>query len=495
VTANLAGLLAAAADRDPGRVALYDGDAAITYAELDRLAARTAGLLRARGVGPGDRVALLLPNSAAFVASYHGALRLGAEVVPLNVVLRDVEVAARLESCTPRVVLTTAGRTRALESVTRPGTAEPVDPAAAAECEPESEIAEVAAPATAVLLFTSGTTGDARAAELTHAGLRANATVLAGAVLALRPDDVLLGAAPLTHVFGQSGVMNAAIAAGAAVALMPRFTAEGALDLMRATRTTVFLGVPTMCIALLEARATGAAPPPLRQAHTGGAPLDPAALAAFESAFGCPVLEGYGMTETAGVVVSHQAGMARKAGSVGTPVPGVALRLVDRSGGDVGPGEIGEVLVRTPSLMRGYRGVPADGRTPEGWFATGDLGRLDADGYLFLVDRLKDTILRAGYTVYPRDVEEVMLGHPDVAEAVALGVPDPRVGEEVVVCCVLRPGAAASGEELREFARERLAGYRYPRLVAVVEALPKGPSGKIVRRAIDREGLARALRR
>ena len=346
-----------------------------------------------------------------------------------------------------------------------------------------------------MILYTSGTTGQAKGAELTHEGLRAKAEFVAGPLLRLTPDDVVLGATPLSHVLGQSGIMSPAIAAGACVALMGRFDAETALDVMRRTGTTVLLGVPTMCIALLQAAGRAAELPPLRVVHAGGASLAPDTLRAFAARFGCEFLEGYGMTETAGTVATHRVGQPCKPGSVGTRADGMELRLLDAGGDEVARGEIGEVVLRGPGLMKSYWRNPAETRAAirGGWFATGDMGYLDEDGYLFLVDRKKDVILRGGYSVYPRELEDVLLAHPSILEAVALGVPDETLGEEVVAVVVPHPGHTCDPVEVREFVRERVAAYKYPRAVVVAEALPHSPTGKVLRREIDSQPLRRAL--
>ena len=332
--------------------------------------------------------------------------------------------------------------------------------------------------------------------ELSHEGLRSKAEFLAGPLLRLDAGDVVLGAAPLSHVLGQSGVMNPAILAGAGVALMSRFDAGAALDLMRESGTTVLLGVPTMCIALLQAAGSSDEVPALRIVHAGGASLSPELVQAVTARFGCEVLEGYGMTEAAGVVSTHRTGQRCKLGSVGTPADGVELRLVDDSGETVTRGEIGEVLVRGAGLMRAYWRNPAATEAAldeEGWFATGDMGREDEEGYLFLVDRKKDVILRGGYTVYPREIEDVLASHPDVLESVVLGVSDETLGEEVVAAVVLRPGTGPDPEGIREFVRERVAAYKYPRAVVIARDLPHSPTGKILRREIDRKPLRHAL--
>jgi long-chain acyl-CoA synthetase len=372
-----------------------------------------------------------------------------------------------------------------------------LDPATADAADPAPGILDREGGETAVILYTSGTTGQAKGAELTHEGLRAKAEFLAGPLLRLTADDVLLGAAPLSHVLGQSGIMNPAIVTGACVALMGRFEAEAALELMRATGTTVLLAVPTMCIGLLRAAETLREPLQLRVVHAGGSPLAPETIRELEERFGCEVLEGYGLTETAGVVSAHRSGQAPRPGSVGLPADGMELRVVGETGADMPQGEIGEVLVRGDGLMTGYWRNPeaTNAGFQDGWFATGDMGYRDADGYLFLVDRKKDVILRGGYSVYPRELEDVLLEHPGVLEAVALGVPDATLGEEVVAVVVPRPGQRCDPDDVREFVRERVAAYKYPRAVVLAESLPHSPSGKVLRREIDREPLREALKR
>ena len=489
---NLAELLTDAALAHGDRPALIHAGSRLDYAGLEALSARFARLLAERGVRAGDRVAIWLPNEPAFVAAYYGALRVGAIAVPLNPLLRSGEVAERLGDAGAALVVAPPARFGELEGEG----AEPVDPAGAGDVPPLDEVAPRRPADPAVLLYTSGTSGRAKGAELTHAGLRANALFLGAHVLGLDETDVVLGSTPLSHVLGQSGVMNAAIARGACVALMPRFDAAASLELMRSEGANVFLGVPTMCKALLQAAEESNAVPSLRVAHVGGAPMPPDALAAFGARFGCPVLEGYGMTEV-GTAASHRLGGVVKPGSVGPAADGVELRIAGPSGGDVPAGEAGEVLIRSRWLMRGYWRNPEatrDAIDEDGWLATGDVGRLDEDGFLFLVDRKKDVILRGGYSVYPREIEDVLGSHPAVQEAAVVGVPHDELGEEVVAVVVARAGEGCDPEEVREYARARVAAYKYPRLVVVAEELPRGPTGKLLRREIDREGLASLLR-
>jgi len=479
--ASLAALLRDAARMHARRPALTSNGQALSYDELDSLAGRFAGLLRARGVERGDRVALLLPNIPAFAAAYYGALRLGAIVVPLNFLLKRDEIAHRLADCGARVVVTLPAR----DDVS----SERVDPAQAAHAPRIDELTPVDGSGTAVILYTSGTTGGPKGAELTHTGLRMVATTL-GRLLDVTHEDVVFGGAPLAHVFGMSAALNMTVAAGASVALVERFEAKAALKLIAREHVQVFLGVPTMCIALLAAAESAAKAPQLRVAHCGGSPLAVETLHAFAERFGCEVLEGYGLTEAAGTVTSHRRGRPVKPGSVGEAIDGTEIRIEEIADGQ------GEVLARGPGIMRGYWRNEAGTRaalSADGWLATGDIGRLDDDGYLFLVDRKKDVIIRGGYNVYPREVEEILYKHPAVREVAVVGVPDPVLGEEVVALIVPHDGQSPDRSELQSFVRERIAAYKYPRSIVVVDELPRGPSGKVLRREIDRAALRSVL--
>ena len=412
---TLTTLLGESAALAPDRCAIaFDGEH-VSYGELDARAGAAPP--------PAQLLPLPMPNEPESIVRFHGAMRRGAVVVSLNPLLSEPELAERRR---------------------------PFEPA----------------PGTEVVLFTSGTTGEPKRIELAGDVLRANAEYLAHEALELHADDVVLSSAPLSHVFGLTACMNATIAAGATLALMRRFDAHTALDLIEHERVTVLMGVPAMLSALLAASADTGRAPQLRLAHVGASPLASATLEAFEQRFGARVLEGYGMSEAGGVVTVTHAAAATKPGSVGTAAAGQVLRIA----------EDGEVLVRS------------GGR----WIETGDLGRLDEDGYLFLLDRKKDVILRGGYTVYARQVEEALLAHPAVAEAAVVGVPHERLGEEVVALVV--PAGPVAPEELQAFVRERVAAYAYPRLVDLVDDLPRNATGKVLRRAIDRAALADRLR-
>lgn len=487
---NFALALDATCAANPAGVALHHRGRALDYGELAALVDRWAALLHARGLGPGGLVTLWLPNSPDFVAAYFATLRLGGVAVPLGVLLRPREVRQRLELAPPIAVVTTPTLAEALGDCG-------VDVLSTDSFDAGASTA-VRLPATAraaddlaVLIFTSGTTGAAKAAELTHRGVAWNARALADA-FALTAHDVQLAVAPFSHVLGMTGVMNATLTTGGAIALVERFDPAATLALMTQTRTTGVMGAPPMFAALLREAATAEAPPAFRFAHGGGAPF-PAELARRVSVtFGCVVRQGYGMSEVGGAVTLVPEEPLTKPQSVGMALPGSRVRTVDlTTGAPLPAGQRGEVQVNSPSVMRGYRGDAEATRAVldvEGWLSTGDIGYLDADGHLFLVDRKKELIIRSGYNVYPREVEEVLLSCPGVLEVAVLGLADEEHGEEVVALVVPERNDL-DVEGVKAFARERLAAYKYPRHIVLVAELPKGPTGKIAKREIDLRAL------
>ncbi|MEV0188259.1 long-chain fatty acid--CoA ligase [Kitasatospora purpeofusca] len=489
---NIAGNLSDTARRYPDRPALRFGSAVTTYAELDAAASRVAGKLLAQGLTVGERVGVMLPNVPAFVTLYYGILRAGGVVVPMNPLLKAREIehclvdsgAARLFVYEGAVQEATAGAGTAGTTVTA------VDPALSWADDHLRIQAEALRgdDDLAVILYTSGTTGRPKGAALTHCNLGRNTEVVVETVIQLGPLDVLLGCLPLFHAFGQTCGMNAAVRQGTCLVLVPRFDPAVALALMDQLHVTVFQGVPTMFNALLHqpSSVTGSEAAGLRVCVSGGAALPTEVLHAFEARFGCAVAEGYGLSETSPVVTCNHVDRPRKAGSIGTPIKGVDVRLVDSAGGDVLPGEVGEIAVRGHNVMAGYWNRPdaTAEAIPDGWFRTGDLARQDDDGYLFIVDRKKDLIIRGGYNVYPREIEEVLYEHPGVIEAAVVGIPHDTLGEEVGAAVVLTSDTQVTPEELQSYVKERVAPYKYPRELWILATLPKGPTGKILKRMI-----------
>lgn len=475
-----------AARRHPDGVALRLDEIALPYSGLDAASACLAGLLNANGLRPGDRVGVMLPNVAYFAIAYYGVLRAGGVVVPMNVLLKERETTFYLSDSQAEVIIAwhefaPAARAGAAAAgaqcmVVTPGEFEELICAAAPLTEPVARDDDD----TAVVLYTSGTTGTPKGAQLTHANLRSNIATVVD-ILQLTRDDVILGALPLFHAFGQTAGLNAAVAAGACLTLIPRFSPDMALEIIARDRVSVFEGVPTMFTAMLHCDSrpdTGS----LRLCVSGGAAMPVEVMRGFEEAFDCIVLEGYGLSETSPVASFNHPDRERKPGSIGTPVAGVEMTLIGTNAEGVG-----EIAVRGDNVMKGYWNRPeatAEAIDPDGWFHTGDLARVDDDGYYFIVDRSKDMIIRGGYNVYPREIEEVLYEHPAVREAAVIGVPDDLLGEEVGAAIALVPGAQADISAIRDFVKDRVAAYKYPRQIWVLGELPKGPTGKILKRDI-----------
>ncbi len=493
MTANLAAHLTRTAAEHGGRPALLLGEAITTYAELDQASALVAGLLRARGVQPGDRVGIMLPNVPEFAVVYYGTLRAGAVVVPMNPLLKSREVGYYLGDSGAKLMFGWHGAAAEAHQGAAGAEVIEVDPASFAgligAAEPSPEVADRAGDDTAVILYTSGTTGQPKGAELTHASLSTNTEVMKTDLVQLTPDDVIFGGLPLFHSFGQTCTLNTAVASGASLALLPRFDPAQALQIIDGHRATVFAGVPTMFSALLGVPDIASHDvSALRVCVSGGAAMPVEVLREFERVYGCKILEGYGLSETSPVASFNHPDAERKPGSIGTPIRGVQMRLVDDDGNDVPPGEPGEIAIRGHNVMKGYWQRPAEtaAAIPDGWFRTGDIATVDADGYFFIVDRKKDLIIRGGYNVYPREIEEVLYEHPQVAQAAVVGMPHPQLGEEVAAAVALKPGSTVTATELREFVKGQVAAYKYPREVWLFDALPLGPTGKILKREIKR---------
>ncbi len=490
---NLAATLMQSATTFPDRPAVRMDEQGLNYRELDEATARVASWLAGRGVGPGDRVGLMMPNVPEFTELYYGILRAGAIVVPMNPLLKAREVSYYLSDSGAVLALAWHGVAgEAGDGAGRAGTALVIiEPAGLADAlsgtDPAPAAAGRAGSDTAVILYTSGTTGQPKGAELTHDNLLHNVEITRSTLLNLRPDDVILGALPLFHSFGQVVGMACAIASGACLTLMTRFDPVRALEIIKRDQVTVLPGVPAMYTAILHGAAGSAGDVgSLRLCVSGGAALPVEILRAFERSFGCVILEGYGLSETSPVASFNHPDRPRKPGTIGQAISGVQMRVQDDAGVPLEPGTTGEIAIRGHNVMKGYWRRPEETAEvlSDGWFRTGDLGRMDTDGYFSIIDRKKDMIIRGGMNVYPREVEEVLYEHPAVNEAAVIGIPHEMLGEEVAAVVTLKPGASASPDELREHVRSQLAAYKYPRQVWITNELPHGDTGKILKRAI-----------
>ncbi|MCB0914805.1 MAG: long-chain fatty acid--CoA ligase [Actinobacteria bacterium] len=489
---NLAQNLVKSADADPAKIAIKLDDAEVSYGVLAAAASRLAGWLAELGVQPGDRVAVTLPNIPQMPIIYYGILWAGGVVVPMNPLYKSREFAYVLRDAEAKVFFAWDGvADEASAGASDAGVA--FVPVSATGFVPElmthepGEFVDRDASDTAVVLYTSGTTGSPKGAELTHDNMMRNAEISTRLIDA-SPDDVIFGGLPLFHSFGQTVGMNAGILAGATMTLVPRFEPTKALEVLQRDQVTIMLGVPTMYIALLQHPDKDEFDlSSLRVCASGGASLPVEVLKGFEQAFGAVILEGYGLSETSPVASFNHADRGRKAGSIGQPVDGVEFRLIDNEWNDVAEGEIGEIAIKGHNVMKGYLGNPeaTEWAIRDGWFRSGDLARRDADGFYFIVDRAKDMIIRGGYNVYPREVEEVLYEHPAVATAAVVGIPHPELGEEVAAAITIKSDATLTEDEVRDFVKERVAAYKYPRVVWITSELPMGPTGKILKRQIQ----------
>jgi long-chain acyl-CoA synthetase len=520
--ANLSSLLEGSATTYADRTAVVFGDTRLTYAQVDAAANQVANLLVSRGIEPGDKVALSCPNLPYFPIVYYGILKAGATVVPLNVLLKGREVAYHLDDSdakayfcfqgTPDLPIGAEGhagfeQTEACEHffviTADPAAASPIEGTqtlgqALAGQSPAFETVETDGDDTAVILYTSGTTGQPKGAELMHRNMISNATASDALfdASAERPDT-LLCVLPLFHSFGQTVIQNAGFAFGGTVVLLPRFEAGPALQLMEKERVTFFAGVPTMYWGLLGALDDSGVDvkevaSTVRVAVAGGSALPVEVHKDFERRFGVTILEGYGLSETSPVASFSVFGEPVRVGSIGKPIPGVEMKLIDPEPGvreDLGEGDdvVGEIAIKGPNIMKGYYGRPdaTDEAIVDGWFRSGDLGRKDADGWYYIVDRSKDMIIRGGYNVYPREIEEVLLTHPDVSLAAVIGVPHESHGEEIKAVVIRNAGATVTEDELVAWGKEQMAGYKYPRIVEFVDALPMTATGKILKRELS----------
>ena len=490
---NLASNVVRSAQTHADRAAQRLGDDTVSYRGLDQASARVAGLLQDRGVKPGDRVGIMLPNTLEFAVVYFGVLRAGGIVVPMNPLLKAREVGYYLGDSGARLMFVGHSFVPEAQAGAKQADADVivVDPGGfggeLASARRADEVIECDDEDTAVILYTSGTTGQPKGAELTHGSLTRNSETMRSNLIRLTPDDVIFGGLPLFHAFGQTCTLNTTVAAGACLTLLPRFDAGQALRVLAEHRVTVFAGVPTMFSALLHRPDRDSYDlSRLRLCFSGGAAMPVEVLRTFEGAFGCVVLEGYGLSETSPVASFNHPDRERKPGTIGTPIEGVQMRVVDENGDEVPQGETGEIAIRGHNVMKGYwrRPEATAAAITDGWFRTGDIGRVDGDGYFSIVDRKKDLIIRGGYNVYPREIEEALYEHPAVAEVAVIGIPHESLGEEVGAAVALKPGASATADELRDHVKRQVAAYKYPRKVWIVDALPKNATGKIVKREI-----------
>ena len=507
VGANLADYIRQAASTRGSHAALLVGATRLTWRELDDAVSAAASGMRAAGLVPGDRVGLVLGNRPEFVIAYFGALRARLVAVPLNPGFTTREIVASLGHAGVRLVVADRDSVAAVRAAALPGASVVV---AGGGAEGESlrwfddllaagrgagalpaDAVDVDSDELAVILYTSGTTGEPRGAMLTHRALVASieqvASVSVDGQSLMTADDVVLVVLPLAHVYSLNGTLGSLVKQAATAVLVERFDPDATLRLVREHGVTQIPGAPPLWISWADRPDLREALQGVRVLFSGAAPLPASVLEQITTATGLPVFEGYGLTEAAPGVTSTFVSGAPKAGSVGRPFPGVELRLVDEAGNDADPGDPGEIVIRGPNLFSGYWPDGADGPDADGWYATGDVAYADADGDLFLVDRRKDLVIVSGFNVYPREIEDVLQQHPDVAEAAVVGVPHPHTGEAVKAYVVARPGTALTPESVQAFCETRLARFKRPTIVTVVAQLPHSVTGKVAKRRLRGE--------
>jgi len=460
VAENFVCLLEKTVRRNPDKTALVWEGGSLTYGELDRRASGLAGDLVKRGIRSGDKVCILLPNEWSFVVALLGSLKLGATVAPISVLLKDQEQAEILAALKPKEVVREI-KTGVGHWDTPTQTESP-----------------------ALITYSSGSSGHPKGAVFTHEALSFAERSWAGPVMALTPKDVVLAVLPFPHSFGLHGGLLAPLLVGATVAIVERFSPETVLETIATHRVTVFPGVATMFRRTLSSPAFGDTDlSSLRLAVSGAAPCPWELAEEWRARVGTRILRGYGMTELFRPISHLAEDPTDVPEAIGRPVPGVDVRLVDDDGQPVPGGEIGELLIKSPAAMEEYLNDPKETKVVlhDGWFKTGDLAILLPSGFIQIAGRKEERILRGGYSIFPQEVEAVLLSHPAIAEAGVIGVPNPDLGEEIAAFVTLRSGAMTTLAELDTHCRERLAAFKYPRQITILKSLPKGPTGKIIK--------------
>lgn len=510
---NLSIILEESAKRYPSKAAFIFMDAIFSYHQINEAANKVANGLKAIGIKPGDKVALTCPNLPQFPIIYYAILKLGAVVVPLNVLLKKEEIEYQLKDCEAKAYLCYTGTAEMpmgqmgygaykdarqcqhfFMIMPKSGT-----PSSLAETQTlddlmqgqssHLEMHQSSAEDTCIIIYTSGTTGHPKGAELTHSNLFMNALISTN-LLNFEPTDVAILVLPLFHIMGMTCVMNAGVYKGCSLVLVPRFDPETVFDAMQKWRATIFTGVPTMFWALLNYTNSkfdyDSISKNLKGCTSGGASLPVKVLEDFEKRFNVPVLEGYGMSEGSPVVTFNQLDIGRRPGSIGTPIWGVEVKLVDTDGKEVPAGEKGELLYRGHNVMKGYykNAKETCKALQNGWLHSGDLAVKDKDGFYYIVDRIKDMIVRGGMKVYPREIEEVMIKHDAVSLVAIIGVPHEELGEDVKAFVVLKNDKSVCEKELIAWTKEHVASYKYPRCIEFVTALPMTATGKILKKEL-----------
>lgn len=516
---NLVSTFEHSAQEFPNKKAIIFQDKSFSFSQVSAMVNKVANALKEKGIQKGDKVALSCLNLPYFPMVYYGILKIGAVVVPLNVLLKGREIAYHLKDSQAKAYFCFQGTPElpmAKEGFDGFNQAEgcehffviTADPAAASPIEgtqtfgrlisqasPVCDIETTSPEDTAVILYTSGTTGFPKGAELSHSNMTMNAIgtrhLLQGTL-----EDIHVIVLPLFHSFGQTCQMNAGFLSGNTLVMIPKFSPDAVLSAIQNEGATIFAGVPTMYWALLnyedkEGRFDlDKIAKTLRVGISGASSLPLEIIKGIEKKYKIPILEGYGLSETCPVATFSHLTKERKPGSIGTPIWGVEVDIFDKENNSLAPGEVGELVIRGHNVMKGYYNKPDATREAFNgttWFHTGDLGKKDEDGFFYIVDRVKDMVIRGGYNVYPREIEEVLLTHPEVSLASVLGIPHPSHGEEIVAYIVPKPGSSITEAAIIEWSKEQMAAYKYPRIVHLRESLPMTATGKILKKDLRAE--------
>ena len=492
---NITHHLERAARLFPNKTALIFEEQSYTYQQLEKLVNRAANSLQQLGINKGDRVCLFLPNIPEFIISYLGILKLGAIAVSINVMLKSAEVGYILNDCTARIVITTAKLAGEVKTDNLPflehiliaeGEAKSVNSLVSllADASPIFSALELEANTPAAIVYTSGTTGFPKGATLSHGNVISN-ICSQNRCCGMKPGDRLLLYLPLFHCFGQNAILNSALNVCATIVLQRRFNLDRVLATIVREKVTMFFGVPTVYIKLLNANISPAVFSSVNYYFSAAAPMPVEISQKWQQKHGLVIHEGYGLTETS-PCACYNNDLKYKQGSVGTPIENVEVKIVNPQGISVSPGELGEIVIKGPNVMLGYWGRPQDTAQviKDGWFHTGDIGRMDEDGYFYIVDRLKDMVNVSGFNVYPTEVENVIYQHRAVAEVAVYGVPDLVKGEIVQANIVLKTGHTLTAEQISEFCSERMATFKMPQAFKFVESIPKNPTGKTLKRCL-----------
>ena len=482
----------------PNKIALIFEDKSFTYKQLDELAGQVANGLKGLGVKKDDRVALFLPNIPEFVISYLGILKIGAVAVSVNVMLKTAEVSYILNDCAAKVIITTESQSEQISEADLPelehiliaeGKANKGTTLTQllANTSSEAPALEMDRYAPACILYTSGTTGFPKGAILTHGNVIAN-SYAANRCYRLSSSDRLLLYLPLFHCFGQNAILNTGFSACATIILYRRFDLDKVLENLTEYQATMFFGVPTVFIKILNKDISADRLKGIRYYFSAAAPMPIEIAQKWHEKYGDFIHEGYGLTETS-PFATYNNDLNYKLGSIGTPIDNVEIQIVDSYGHQVQPGELGEIMVRGPNVMLGYWNRPLETAAviKNGWFHTGDIGRMDEDGFYYIVDRLKDMINLSGFKVYPTEVENIIYQHPAVAEVAVYGIPDPIKGEIVKANIVLKAGQVITEAQIKEFCSPMIATYKIPQAINFVSGIPKNPSGKVLKMLLRQE--------